>query len=126
MPEKLEEWLIAHPFIGVMLMAVLGGIVAHIKNLAKTLPESITREEYFRFTLTCTAGFIGRLFSAGLGGLMVLFLWRTIDYRWELGFVVAGLAGLFATEFFDWLWAVGRAYAQKKIGVTKEELQEPK
>lgn len=122
MPEKLEEWFVNNPFAGVMMMALLGGLVAHIKSLAKMLPEDMTGQEYLRFMVRCTAGFFGRIISAALGGLMVMFFWRATEWRWEYGFVAAGVVGLFSTEFFDWLWAVGRAYIQKRVGLNGADI----
>lgn len=122
MPDKLEEWLLNNPLFGILLLSFLGGFIAHMKVVAKQLPENLTPTVYFKFALMCTMGFVLRMASATLGGLFVLFTWKATGWKMEYGFLAAGIFGMFATEAFEWIFIVGRAKIQKALGLSDAEV----
>lgn len=118
MPEKLEEWFINNPLIGVLLMALLGGFLAHLKAMAAARgTEQLTAREWVFVLAQCLVALSVRMIGAALGGLSVLFCWRALAWPWEYGFVAAGVVGLFSTEFFEWLMQVGKRYLETRLGV---------
>lgn len=122
MPDKLEEFLIAHPLIGVLLMALLGGFLAHLKAMAKSIPpENASPAQRWRLLFECIIALSVRILGAALGGLVVLFTWRGLGWPWEYGFVAAGVVGLFSTEFFEWLMLFGKEWFQTKFSVRVKE-----
>ena len=119
MPDKVEEWLLANPLVGVLLMALLGGFLAHLKAMAASRGiANITLREWMFLLAQCLVALSVRMIGAALGGLIVLFSWRALGWPWEYGFVAAGIVGLFSTEFFEWLMQVGKRYLEARLGVT--------
>jgi hypothetical protein len=122
MPDKIEEWLIQHPLVGVLLMALLGGFLAHLKAMAAELPTGDISFVYrANFALKCLLALAVRMIGAALGGLVVLFAWRGLGWPWEYGFIAAGVIGLFSTEFFEWLFIQGKAWVAVRVGVKTQE-----
>lgn len=106
MLEKLQTW--AHnveavmPALGYIMLAVIGGIVAHIREWEKLNPNYSFRDH-------CWA-IIRRTVMAVLAGLMWFLI--MLEQGWTakpLAYVGASLVGLFSPEFFDWLWGLYKA-----------------
>lgn len=121
MPDKIEEWFIAHPIFGVLLMALLGGFLAHLKAIAAEIPADISLAYRLNFLVKCILAFSVRMIGAALGGLVVLFAWRGLGWPWEYGFIAAGVIGLFSTEFFEWLFMQGKGWIAARVGVRVPE-----
>lgn len=127
MPEKIEEWFVQNPLVGVLLMALLGGFLAHLKAMAVTRgTEKLTVREWFFVLTQCLVAFSVRMIGAALGGLIVLFSWRALAWPWEYGFVAAGVVGLFSTEFFEWMMQIGKRYLEARLGVVPAENRDRK
>lgn len=127
MPDKVEEWLLANPLVGVLLMALLGGFLAHLKAMAASRGiANITLREWMFLLAQCLVALSVRMIGAALGGLIVLFSWRALAWPWEYGFVAAGVVGLFSTEFFEWMMQIGKRYLEARLGVVPAENRDRK
>lgn len=127
MPDKVEEWLLANPLVGVLLMALLGGFLAHLKAIAASRGiANITLREWMFLLAQCLVALSVRMIGAALGGLIVLFSWRALAWPWEYGFVAAGVVGLFSTEFFEWMMQIGKRYLEARLGVVPAENRDRK
>lgn len=127
MPDKVEEWLLANPLVGVLLMALLGGFLAHLKAIAASRGiANITLREWIFLLAQCLVALSVRMIGAALGGLIVLFSWRALAWPWEYGFVAAGVVGLFSTEFFEWMMQIGKRYLEARLGVVPAENRDRK
>jgi hypothetical protein len=60
--------------------------------------------------------------SALLGGFCVVFFWKGMAWKWEYGILAGAIVGMFATEVFDWIFITGRAWLQKRFGVTQADI----
>lgn len=111
--ELFSAWMTKNvPWIGYVVMSVLGGVVAHIRDWEKRNPGMTYRQHFWALTR--------RTIMAVLASI----LWYLImkENGWEsrpYSYVGAGLVGLFSPEFFDWLWDLMKA----RIG---QKAQQPK
>lgn len=112
------EDLIDRPIFGVFAMALLGGLLAHMRTVAKDMPELKTREDYRKWVLQCTYSFFIKTFGAMLGAMFVLYFWKAQGWRWEYGFIAAGVFGMFSSEMFEWIFAMGKGWFQRFFNVT--------
>lgn len=95
------------PWIGFLLMAIVGGIVAHIKGWEAHNPEMTVRQHLWAV--------FRRTIMASLAGIMWYFI--MLEYGWTtkpFAYVGAALVGLFAPEFFDFLWDVFKSRISRK------------
>lgn len=106
--EAFGAWLAKNvPWIGYVLMSVLGGVVAHIRDWEKQNPGMTLRQHAWAITR--------RTIMAVLAGIMWYLLMK--ENAWEArpyAYVGASLVGLFAPEFFDWMWALLKARVEAK------------
>lgn len=106
----LEIWFAKNlGWLGFVVMCVLGSIVAHIKNYEQSNREWTIREHLW--------GLLRRGIYGALAGLMVYYL--HLEYRWSepLSYVGTGIAAIFASDFFDFLWVTAKAWVRKKLGI---------
>lgn len=97
--------------LGFAIVAVIGGIVAHIRQYELTKAE-ITPAQHFW-------GVIRRAIMGGFGGLLVWFAWRGAAWPEAYGYFIAGIVGLFASEAFEFAWSLVKKIAEKRAGVDK-------
>lgn len=95
------------PWFGYIIMAVFGGIVAHLREWEKNNPDMSVKQHVLALTRRAT--------MAVLAGLIWFFIMQQNNWQSQpYAYVGASLVGMFAPEFFDWLWdllkqRVGRA-----------------
>lgn len=114
--EKSLAWVTTNaPWLAFLLMAIGGGTVAHLRDGEGAARPRTLREHVF--------GWLRRSTFAVVSGLMWYFI--VLQYGWEkqpLSYVGASLVGLFAPEFFDWLWVI---FKDKIGGVAGIKLPPP-
>lgn len=85
------------PWLGFILMSVIGGVVAHVREWESKFPGYSFQQHCFailrRTIMAVLAGAMWFLIMKGQG-------WLDSPYS----YVGASLVGLFAPEFFDFLW----------------------
>ena len=98
----MKEWLLRHaPWLSFVVIAVIGGIVAHVREW-DVLHPGYTFKQHVLMLLR-------RSIMASLAGLLWYFL--TEGMQWQnspFAFMGAAIVGLFASEFFDLLWVIGK------------------
>lgn len=105
--EKVESFLLTRPGIGFIILAMVGGIVAHIRAYEQAKIELSLRQHVW--------GIIGRIISSGFMGLITYFTWNATGWSQAWGFVAAGIIGLFATEASVAIYQIGKAWLEKKF-----------
>jgi hypothetical protein len=106
----LEIWLAKNlSWLGFVVMCVLGSIVAHIKNYESANVEWTVRQHFW--------GLVRRGIYGAMAGLMVYYL--HLEYQWSgpLSYVITGIAAIFASDVFDFMWITGKAWIRKKLGL---------
>jgi len=106
----LEIWAVKNlGLIGIALMVILGSLVAHLKNYEASSVEWTAREHFW--------GIVRRLIYGTMAGFLVYFLRQ--EYHWSepLSHVITGIAAIFASDAFDFLWVVIKAKARKILGL---------
>ena len=106
----LELWAVKNlGFIGIALMVILGSLVAHLKSYEASTVEWTARQHFW--------GIIRRLIYGAMAGFMVYFL--RLEYGWSepLSHVITGIAAIFASDAFDFMWITGKAWVRKKLGL---------
>jgi len=95
--------------IGIALMVILGSLVAHLKSYEASAVEWTTRQHFW--------GIVRRLIYGTMAGFLVYFLRQ--EYHWSepLSHVITGIAAIFASDAFDFLWVVIKAKARKILGL---------
>lgn len=96
--------------LGFAIVAVIGGIVAHIRQYEITRQERTFSEHFW--------GVVRRAVMGGFGGLLVYFAWRGASWPEAYGYFVAGIVGLFASEAFEFFWDLLKRVLAKKAGLT--------
>lgn len=87
------------PWFGYWLMAIIGGIVAHVREWEAKDPSLTTKQH--------VVAIVRRSTMATLAGLM--WYYTVIGAGWSntpFAYVGASLVGLFSPEFFDLLWSI--------------------
>lgn len=110
----LEIWIAKNlGLLGVVIMVILGSLVAHIKNYESSNREWSTREHFW--------GIFRRMIYGAMAGIIVYQL--HVEYQWSqpLSFVYTGIAAIFASDMFDFLWITGKAWIRKKLGLEPEK-----
>lgn len=114
--ELVYAWTMKNvPWLGYIVMSVLGGIVAHIRDWEKRNPGSMTVRNHFW-------ALVRRTFYA----VMASALWYLImkEHGWEArpyAHMGAGIVGMFASEWFDWLWGQMKSRMGAKIDAKEQE-----
>lgn len=99
----------ALPWVGYLVVSVVGGVAAYLKEMEDKNPEMTLRQR---------TGMLGRkLFFAIFAGM----LWYQIVVSQNMSgspfsYIGASLVGLYATEFLDFLWGE----MKKRLGTRKE------
>ncbi len=107
------------PWTGFVSAAVVGGIVAHVREWDATHP-GLTFKQHCMMLLR-------RSIMASLAG----YLWyhATIGFNWQaspFAYMGAAVVGLFAPEFFDLLWSVGKKILTRQIDIDVEHKNKKK
>lgn len=106
--EVIGLWLSKNvPWIGYVLMSILGGIVAHVRDWETRNPGYTFKQHVWAL--------VRRTIMAVLAGAMWYLLMK--ENEWEArpyAYVGASLVGLFAPEFFDFLWGLLKDRVGKK------------
>lgn len=110
--DGFKQWMTENlSWMGFLLMCVLGSIVAHVKAYEAVGVEWGLRQHAW--------GLVRRLIYGATAGLMVYAL--HLEYHWSqpLSFVGTGIASIFASDFFDFVWTTGKAWIRKRLGVSE-------
>lgn len=110
----LEIWIAKNlGWLGFVVMFILGSIVAHTKSYEASNRKWSIREHFW--------GIVRRLLYGALAGLMVYYL--HLEYKWSepLSYVGTGIASIFASDFFDFLWISAKDWVRKKLGIERNE-----
>ncbi len=84
---------------GYLVLAVFGGIIAHVKEWETLAPQYTAWQHFWAI--------VRRALIATFAGLIWYFL--MLGSQWQgkpFAYVGAALIGLFAPEFLDFLWAI--------------------
>lgn len=105
--EKVLMFIDKHaPWAGFILMSVIGGVVAHVREWEAKFPDYTLRQHAFavsrRAVMAVFAGAIWFKVMEAQG-------WLSSPYA----YVGASLVGLFAPEFLDLLWGI---FKQRVLG----------
>ncbi len=114
MVQALKLWLAENiSWLGFVVMTVLGSVVAHIKAYEAAAVEWALHVHFW--------GIVRRIIYGTLAGLMVYNL--HIEFQWSqpLSFVGTGIATIFASDFFDFLWITAKEWVRKKLGLSPEK-----
>jgi len=95
----LEIWIAKNlGFIGAAIMVILGSLVAHVKRYEASEREWSVKEHL--------GGVFKRLLYGTMAGIFVYLL--HLEYRASfsepMAFIFTGIAAIFASEWFDFLW----------------------
>lgn len=106
----LELWIVKNlGLVWLAVMVILGSLVAHLKSYEASAVEWTARQHFW--------GIVRRLIYGTMAGIFVY--WLRIEYGWSepLSHVITGIAAIFASDAFDFLWITGKAYVRKKLGL---------
>ncbi len=93
----LEIWILKNlGFIGVAVMVILGSTVAHIKNYEQSNREWSTREHFW--------GLVRRMIYGSMAGIFVYLLHIEYHFSEPMSYIFTGIAAIFASDLFDFLW----------------------
>lgn len=109
----VEIWLAKNlGLLGIALMVVLGSLVAHLKSYEASAVEWTARQHFW--------GIVRRLIYGTMAGIFVY--WLRIEYGWSepLSHVITGIAAIFASDAFDFLWLVIKSKARKYFGLGEQ------
>jgi len=112
----IELWAVKNlGLIGLAIMVILGSLVAHLKSYEASNVEWSTKQHI--------GGIIRRLIYGTMAGFVVYFLRQ--EYHWSepLSHVITGIAAIFASDAFDFLWVVIKAKARKILGLEAQNDQ---
>lgn len=111
----MQKWLAENaPWLGFILMAFLGGLVAHIRSFEKSADPMTVAEHVKGFTI--------KTVYAAMAGLIIYLLFEAaVGYGYKvsqpLAFVAAGIGGMFGAEFFDFIFTTGKDFIRKRLGL---------
>ena len=109
----LELWIVKNlGLVGLAVMVILGSLVAHLKSYETSAVEWTAKQHF--------GGIVRRLIYGTMAGCIVYFL--RLEYGWSepLSHVITGIAAIFASDAFDFLWITGKAYVRKKLGLSED------
>lgn len=113
-PDDWPAWLKSNlPWLGFIVMWILGGTIGHIKAWQKA-GVPMTVKQHF-------AGLFVRLFMAAFVSFIVYCL--HVGLGWDnimISFVVAGISSVFASDFIDFLWFIGKERGRSVLGLPPE------
>lgn len=118
----MKKWIAENaPWLTFVVMALAGGVIAHIRYFEK-IGVHMTFKEHLK-SLTIRSSY------AGFAGLLIYLLTDAmIGYGYKvsepLAFVAAGIGGMFGAELFDFLFVTGKQFARKRLGL--EPIEPPK
>jgi len=93
----LEIWIAKNiGFLGVVVMVILGSLVAHVKNYEASNREWTPREHFW--------GLVRRMIYGAMAGIMVYLLHLEYHFSEPMSYIFTGIAAIFASDFFDFLW----------------------
>lgn len=93
----LEIWIAKNlGFIGAVVMVVLGSLVAHVKRYEASEREWSVKEH--------AGGIFKRLLYGSMAGIFVYLLHLEYHFSEPMAFIFTGIAAIFASEWFDFLW----------------------
>jgi hypothetical protein len=95
--------------LGFALIALIGGIVAHIQQY-ELLKLELTPWQHFW-------GILRRSVMGGFGGILVYFAWHGAGWPEAYGYFAAGVVGLFSSQAFEFMWSVVKQVIAKRLGV---------
>lgn len=98
--ETLVAWCAKNaPWLGYIIMAVFGGIVAHVREWEARNP-GMSWMEHLR-------GLTRRTIMGVLAGLLWFLIMKQNNWEGQpYAYIGASLVGMFSPEFFDWLWTL--------------------
>ena len=112
----MKEWLLAFkstPIIGFLVLAVMGGIVAHIRRYEQMGVVLTPWQHWWAI--------VRKALPAVLSSLLVYAAWDALSWTLSWGFVVAGIVAVFASEAFDFAWFLLKEFALKRIGSAEKK-----
>lgn len=93
----LEIWIAKNlGFIGAAIMVILGSLVAHVKRYETSDHEWSVREHI--------GGIFKRLLYGTMAGIFVYLLHLEYHFSEPMSYIFTGIAAIFASEWFDFLW----------------------
>lgn len=116
----MSEWLDKHaPWAVFIVLAIAGGIVAHVRAYEMVKVDLTFRQHFWSITRrSMMAGFAGVLVYLAADG------WAMRGSPWA--YFAAGICGLFSAEFFDLVWRMGTAYLQGRMRIAPaDEAKDP-
>lgn len=123
--KNLLKWAVENfPWLGYVVMASLGGVVAHIRNYEAQGKVLTLKQHLF--------GSLLRVIVSGFAALLMYYimLWQFGTADKPLGYLCAGLVGHFAPEALDLMWSIVKKNAQTRslsaLGVPTTEKIEKK
>ena len=93
----LEIWIAKNlGWIGFIIMFLLGSVVARVKNYEQSNREWTVREHFW--------GLVRRVIYGAMAGIFVYLM--HLEYRWSepMSYIFTGIAAIFASDLFDFLW----------------------
>mgnify|MGYP003662550798 CR=1 FL=1 len=103
-----ESMLEQSPSIGFIILAILGGIVSHIRKYEASGVELTSKQH--------TWGVLRKIMSAMLTSFIVAQLWIAMAWPVAFGFVVAGIVAVFSGEALDFMWRKLQSAADGRLG----------
>lgn len=109
----LEIWIAKNlGLLGVVVMIVLGSLVAHVKNYESSKREWSKNEHFW--------GIIRRMIYGSMAGIIVYQLHLEYHFSQPRAFIYTGIAAIFASDMFDFLWITSKAWVRKKLGLEND------
>jgi len=93
----LEIWIAKNlGVIGAVVMVVLGSLVAHVKRYEASEREWSVKEH--------VGGIFRRILYGTMAGIFVYLLHLEYKFSEPMAYIFTGIAAIFASEWFDFLW----------------------
>ena len=109
----LELWIVKNlGLVGLAVMVILGSLVAHLKSYEASAVEWTARQHVW--------GIIRRLVYGAMAGFIVWNLRLGCGRSEPLSHVITGIAAIFASDAFDFLWLVIKSKARKYFGLGEQ------
>jgi len=108
--DAIKGWLNGNiAWIGFVVMCILGSVVAHVKSYEAANAEWTVKQHFW--------GLVRRVLYGSMAGLMVYNLHVEFEWSEPLSYVGTGIAAIFASDFFDFIWITVKAYIRKRLGL---------
>lgn len=93
----LEIWIAKNlGMLGAVVMVILGSLVAHVKRYEASEREWSIKEH--------VGGIFKRLLYGSMAGIFVYLLHLEYHFSEPMSYIFTGIAAIFASEWFDFLW----------------------